>query len=446
MLYTPEEILEMASVYGSLSKIENGYGLIVESQISAIYDMDTSEAYMEGVSDVIETLIAHTTAIFKTIMEFISKQADKIDNLINGKKYEQLMTSEMKAKFDELSSGKPVMGIDAAKLYKLQKESEKFIEKFAVTVEGELARAANEPDYDNTKLKNYVDSAQKAYKMINDNIEKVGKTKIPLKKNDFYAMVKQGLNINTDMKSFKKKMAATQKNLTGVLRKLQKSKVLKESADDMLDIFTEGEGFFSKVKEGFMKAITAIKNFVMEHARIAQYVCMCLSVILGASSAVQYKTNKPKHEAYKKEISRLQDLMKIEPELELHGSLSLSGDRIRDVESLYKHWRSSMFNRTHSSDLVNDDASIQRHIWNNMFLKDPKIKKILKNVDIKPEKVQYDLVKGAQRNIKNMSNEYLDDKDKQKKTTIGAAAAGAAAIGFKALADANDRKKAKEKK
>ena len=105
-----------------------------------------------------------------------------------------------------------------------------------------------------------------------------------------------------------------------------------------------------------------------------------------------------------------------------------------------------MFNRTHSSDLVNDDASIQRHIWNNMFLKDPKIKKILKNVDIKPEKVQYDLVKGAQRNIKNMSNEYLDDKDKQKKTTIGAAAAGAAAIGFKALADANDRKKAKEKK
>lgn len=444
MIYTPEEILETASLYGKLSKIENGYGLIVESQISAIYDVDTSEAYLEGVGDMIETLIAHATAIFKTIMDFIGQQIDKIDNLINGKKYEELMTPEMKAKFDEVSAGKPVMGIDAAKLYKLQKESEKFIEKFAVTVEGELSRAANEPDYDNTKLKNYVDSAQKAYKLINDNIEKVGKTKVPLKKNDFYAMVKQGLNINTDMKSFKKKMATTQKNLTGTLRKLQKSKVLKESADEMLDIFTEGEGFFSKVKEGFMKAITAIKNFVMEHARIAQYVCACLSLILGASGGVQYLTNKPKHEAFKKETERLDKSLKIEPEL--RGPLSLSAGRITDIESLYANW--SFANREQLRPLKREgnDESVKRKIWNTMFLKDPKVKQVLGNADIKPEKVQYDLVKGARRNMENMYDEYQSDRKKLNRTTIGAGIASAASIGFGALADANDRKKAAEKK
>ncbi len=435
MLYTPEEILEMASVYGSLSKIENGYGLIVESQISAIYDMDTSEAYLEGVSDVIETLIAHATAIFKTIMEFISKQADKIDNLINGKKYEQLMTPEMKEKFDELSSGKPVMGIDAAKLYKLQKESEKFIEKFAVTVEGELARAANEPDYDNTKLKNYVDSAQKAYKMITDNIEKVGKTKIPLKKNDFYAMVKQGLNINTDMKSFKKKMAATQKNLTGVLRKLQKSKVLKESADDMLDIFTEGEGFFSKVKEGFMKAITAIKNFVMEHARIAQYVCMCLSVILGGSAVIQDITDKPKREAYSEEFSRLNKKIILEPSIK-----NKRGYKIDNIGGLFVNWANE------NNIPLNVDTATVRGIWNNRFLKDPKIKGVLGNADIKPENVQFDIIKGAVRNMKIMSNDLRHDKKTLQQKRIVSGVTGAAAVGFKKLADVNDRKKAEEKK
>lgn len=444
MLYTPEEILETASLYGKLSKIDSGYGLIVESQIAAIYDVDSSEAYLEGVGDVIESLIAHATAIFKTIMEFIGQQVDKLDNLINGKKYEELMTPEMKAKFDEVSAGKPVMGIDAAKLYKLQKESEKFIDKFAATVEGELSRAANEPDYDNTKLKNYVDSAQKAYKMINDNIEKVGKTKVPLKKNDFYAMVKQGLNINTDMKSFKKKMATTQKNLTDTLRKLQKSKVLKESADEMLDIFTEGEGFFSKVKEGFMKAITAIKNFVMEHARIAQYVCACLSLILGVSGGAQYLANKPKHEAFKKEIERLDKSLKIEPEL--RGPVPLGAGHITNMESLYNNWFFANRKQLRSLKLNNDDESVKRKIWNTMFLKDPKVKQVLGNADIKPEKVQYDLVKGARRNMANMYDEYQSDRKKLNRTTIGAGIASAASIGFGALADANDRKKAAEKK
>lgn len=426
MLYTPEEILEMASVYGSLSKIENGYGLIVESQISAIYDMDTSEAYLEGVSDVIETLIAHATAIFKTIMEFISKQADKIDNLINGKKYEQLMTPEMKAKFDELSSGKPVMGIDAAKLYKLQKESEKFIEKFAVTVEGELARAANEPDYDNTKLKNYVDSAQKAYKMINDNIEKVGKTKIPLKKNDFYAMVKQGLNINTDMKSFKKKMAATQKNLTGVLRKLQKSKVLKESADDMLDIFTEGEGFFSKVKEGFMKAITAIKNFVMEHARIAQYVCMCLTVFFGGKTLKRvkgYDSAVKQHMDNDKKIAKAAKYFDDKLMDDIYG-------KDGELEKLKKAW-------------------LKKHPEDTNFEKFNGSRKMLK--------AQFEILNhGSQKSqegiakikeMKRLNDEEVNRKTKEFSKNMDRA--GASAIGaafFKGLADANDRKKAEEKK
>ena len=435
MLYTPEEILETASLYGKLSKIDNGYGLIVESQISAIYDVDSSEAYLEGVGDVIESLIAHVTAIFKTIMDFIAKQIDKVDNLINGKKYEELMTPEMKAKFDEVSAGKPVMGIDAAKLYKLQKESEKFIEKFAATVEGELSRAANEPNYDNTKLKNYVDSAQKAYKMINDNIEKVGKTKVPLKKNDFYAMVKQGLNINTDMKSFKKKMATTQKNLTNTLRKLQKSKVLKESADEMLDIFTEGEGFFSKVKEGFMKALNAIKNFVMEHARIAQYVCMCLSVILGGAAIKQQVSDKPKREAYDKELLRLSKKTMLEP-----GLTNKRGYKIDNLGDLFVNWADD------NNVSLNVDMATVRGIWNNRFLKDPKIKKVLGNSDIKPESAQFDIIKGSVHNMNSMVREMKHDKKVLQQKRVASGVAGAAAVGFKALADANDRKKAAEKK
>lgn len=284
MTYSPEEIMEAARYYGEMERICTGYDLIIENYADrAIYAFD-EDVYTEAVSDVIESMISKVAAIFKTIMDFIAKQIDKVDNFVNGKKYERLMSPEMKAKFDEVSAGKQVMGVDVVKLHKLQKESEKFIDKFTMVVNGELQKASTEVSYDNTRLKSYVENSQKSYKTLSDEIKKVAKTKVPLTKADFYKMVKEGISANNDMKAFKKKMSRTQKQLTDTLRKLQKSKVLKESVNDTIFTEGEGEGFFAKVKNTFMQAINIIKNFIIEHARICEYICMALTLFFGAKN------------------------------------------------------------------------------------------------------------------------------------------------------------------
>lgn len=283
MVYTMSEILEYANYDGQLAKIQTGCDLIIESAIESLAYKDSEEAYTEGVEGVVNAMITMVSAAFKAIMDFISKQVEKIDNIVNGKKYQAMMSPEMKAKFDEVTAGKDVKGIDTVELLKLSKKSEAFIDKFMSTVNGEISKAQSDPSYDTKHLKDYCKNAEDAYDKIYKEMERVGTTKKSLKKADFYAMVKAGNEINTSMKEYKKKMNSMEKQLTVTIKKLNKAGYLKEFTEGDTEFRVYNEGVISSIKSGIQRVVNSIKNFLNKHARVCQYVCTALSVftVLG---------------------------------------------------------------------------------------------------------------------------------------------------------------------
>lgn len=283
MVYTMSEILEYANYDGQLAKIQTGCDLIIESAIESLAYKDSEEAYTEGVEGVVNAMISMVSAAFKAIADFISKQVEKIDNIINGKKYQAMMSPEMKAKFDEVTAGKDVKGIDTVELLKLSKKSEAFIDKFMSTVNGEISKAQSDPSYDTKHLKDYCKNAEDAYDKIYKEMERVGTTKKSLKKADFYAMVKAGNEINTSMKEYKKKMTSMEKQLTATIKKLNKAGYLKEFTEGDTEFRVYNEGVIDSIKSGVQKVINSLKNFLNKHARVCQYVCTALSVftVLG---------------------------------------------------------------------------------------------------------------------------------------------------------------------
>lgn len=283
MVYTMSEILEYANYDGQLAKIQTGCDLIIESAIESLAYKDSEEAYTEGVEGVVNAMITMVSAAFKAIMDFISKQVEKIDNIVNGKKYQAMMSPEMKAKFDEVTAGKDVRGIDTVELLKLSKKSEAFIDKFMSTVNGEISKAQSDPSYDTKHLKDYCKNAEDVYDKIYKEMERVGTTKKSLKKADFYAMVKAGNEINTSMKEYKKKMTSMEKQLTATIKKLNKAGYLKEFTEGDTEFRVYNEGVIDSIKSGVQKVINSLKNFLNKHARVCQYVCTALSVftVLG---------------------------------------------------------------------------------------------------------------------------------------------------------------------
>ena len=283
MVYTMSEILEYANYDGQLAKIQTGCDLIIESAIESLAYKDSEEAYTEGVESVVNAMISMVSAAFKAIADFISKQVEKIDNTINGKKYQAMMSPEMKAKFDEVTAGKDVKGIDTVELLKFSKKSEAFIDKFMSTVNGEISKAQSDPSYDTKHLKDYCKNAEDAYDKIYKEMERVGTTKKSLKKADFYAMVKAGNEINTSMKEYKKKMNSMEKQLTATIKKLNKAGYLKEFTEGDTEFRVYNEGVIDSIKSGVQKVINSLKNFLNKHARVCQYVCTALSVftVLG---------------------------------------------------------------------------------------------------------------------------------------------------------------------
>lgn len=283
MVYTMSEILEYANYDGQLAKIQTGCDLIIESAIESLAYKDSEEAYTEGVESVVNAMITMVSAAFKTIMDFISKQVEKIDNIVNGKKYQAMMSPEMKEKFDEVTAGKDVKGIDTVELLKLSKKSEAFIDKFMSTVNGEISKAQSDPSYDTKHLKDYCKNAEDVYDKIYKEMERVGTTKKSLKKADFYAMVKAGNEINTSMKEYKKKMTSMEKQLTATIKKLNKAGYLKEFTEGDTEFRVYNEGVIDSIKSGVQKVINSLKNFLNKHARVCQYVCTALSVftVLG---------------------------------------------------------------------------------------------------------------------------------------------------------------------
>lgn len=281
MVYSISEILEAASYTGEIAKINTAYDLIIETSMIHLEECDDESSYTEGVESIINSIIDMVSAVFRTCTEFISKQIEKIDNLVNGKKYQEMMSPEMKAKFDDMVDGKDVRGIDTPKLLKLSKQSETFIDRFISTVNAEIMKAESDESYDTSHLKAYCDNAEKEYDKIYDEMERVGKTKISLKKSDFYAMVKSAQEITTNMKSYKTKMNENEKKLKATIKKLNKSGYLKEFTEGDTEFRVYNEGAISSIKNAITRVLNSIKNFLNKHAKACSIACTCLSIYLG---------------------------------------------------------------------------------------------------------------------------------------------------------------------
>lgn len=406
MIFTSDYIREYATYRGQMAKIETGCNLIIESAIESLSVADSEAIYTEGVESVVNSLITLVSTAFKTIMDFIGKQVEKVDNLVNGKKYQMMMSPEMKAKFDEVTDGKDVKGIDTVALLKLSKKSEAFIDKFMATVNGEISKAQSDPSYDTSHLKDYCKNSEEAYDKLYKEMERVGTTKKSLKKSDFYAMVKAGNEINTSMKDYKKKMHSMEKQLSATIKKLNKAGYLKEFTEGDTEFRVYNEGVIDSIKSGIQKVINSLKNFCTKHARVCQYVCMAISAV---TAVLAYKQG---------------DKIK---EVEARGnrSVNYARDRLKKTKEKYEP----------IGKIFGMDAE--------MVVRDPLHKdRVLRYTPGSK-------IADAQTDILNAMNRSADNSkaahNKRKGLAGVSAATAVAAGGFKTIADEQDRKKKEAK-
>ena len=279
MVYSKSEIMEYASYAGELAKLNTGLDLIIESSMLYLEECD-DDAYEEGVKDVFLALRNKIVTPFNKIEAFARKKSDQLDNLVHSKKYQAMMSPEMKAKFDEINAGKKIEGPDIVALKKALQESEKFINKFVATVNSELEKLAKNPSYDASKIADYCDKCEKLYDARMENIEKIVSTKKTLSKNDFFAMVKAGVDINTDVKAFQKTIDDSRKKFLDTLEKFQSVNYTKEAADDG----TDDKPSVEKPKTALQKAVSTTNNFLNKHANACFLACTGLSIYLGKSA------------------------------------------------------------------------------------------------------------------------------------------------------------------
>lgn len=406
MIFTSDYIREYANYRGQMAKIETGCNLIIESAIESLSVADSEATYTEGVESVVNSLITLVSTAFKTIMDFIGKQVEKVDNLVNGKKYQMMMSPEMKAKFDEVTAGRDVKGIDTVALLKLSKKSEAFIDKFMATVNGEISKAQSDPSYDTSHLKDYCKNSEEAYDKLYKEMERVGTTKKSLKKSDFYAMVKAGNEINTSMKDYKKKMHSMEKQLSSTIKKLNKAGYLKEFTEGDTEFRVYNEGVIDSIKSGIQKVINSLKNFCTKHARICQYVCMAISAV---TAVLAYK----------------------------------QGDEIKEVEA--RGNRSVNYARDHLKKTKEKYEPIGKTFGMDaeMVVRDPLHKdRVLRYTPgSKIADAQTDVLKAMNRSADNSKAAH----NKRKGLAGVSAATAVAAGGFKTIADEQDRKKKEAK-
>lgn len=406
MIFTSDYIREYATYSGQMAKIETGCNLIIESAMESLSVADTEEAYTEGVESVVNSLITLVSTAFKTIMDFIGKQVEKVDNLVNGKKYQMMMSPEMKAKFDEVTAGKDVKGIDTVALLKLSKKSEAFIDKFMATVNGEISKAQSDPSYDTSHLKDYCKNSEEAYDKLYKEMERVGTTKKSLKKSDFYAMVKAGNEINTSMKDYKKKMHSMEKQLSSTIKKLNKAGYLKEFTEGDTEFRVYNEGVIDSIKSGIQKVINSLKNFCTKHARACQYVCMAITVLSGIIGMDTFTNGVRADKAYDKR------------KLKYDKQMDELDEKYNNVDKYADELRKNNPNITETE------------------LKDAIIKYKSNNTD--------ELVKVISKSGKDRRKRMKERNKEYKKTFAGIGGSVAGAIGtsyFKKIADEQDRQR-----
>lgn len=378
MVYTMNEILEYAEYAGQMAKIESGCNLIIESAIESLSYTSTEQEYTEGVESVVNSMITMVSAAFKAIMDFIGKQVEKIDNIINGKKYQMMMSPEMKAKFDEVTAGKDVKGIDTVALLKLSKKSEAFIDKFMATVNGEISKAQSDPSYDTSHLKDYCKNSEEAYDKLYKEMERVGTTKKSLKKADFYAMVKAGNEINTSMKDYKKKMHSMEKQLTATIKKLNKAGYLKEFTEGDTEFRVYNEGVISSIKSGIQRVINSLKNFLNKHARACQYVCAALAsiAIFSTTSAIGSERSQKSSYDYR---NGLRDKI----DKNIHNALNDDGEWITDYIDKHPGLSDAEYKaayRTHKDELLKASKANKENWFKDWKQRDSDHDKNVKNI------------------------------------------------------------------
>ena len=86
-----------------------------------------------------------------------------------------------------------------------------------------------------------------------------------------------------------------EKQLTATIKKLNKSGYLKEFTEGDTEFRVYNEGVISSIKSGIQRVINSLKNFCIKHARVCQYVCTALSVVMGVVS-VKHGSNVVKSE------------------------------------------------------------------------------------------------------------------------------------------------------
>lgn len=298
MVYSKEDILNCATFESDITSLLCKGDMLVENFCEYINTADTDEVYTEAAAKAFSVIQATIKSVFKTIKDFINKQIEKFDLIINGEKYKKLMSPEMKK---VLAAAKDKKAGDYPDLVKAKQQVDKmgnFIETYLSKFNAMFIGMIEDPEKYSKKCRAYIKASSEEFKKMSSELDDILSDKKPVKPLDIINMAKHGVDIKTSISEFKKSIETYESQFEKSL-----SKVNRAVEPEKSDAGSEISEVKSVVNEALVETKSMSKKIVETGAKVMGVMTALFTVVVTINTA---SINKDKKESdyYQNEIDK----------------------------------------------------------------------------------------------------------------------------------------------
>lgn len=286
MIYSKEDILNCATFESDITSLLCKGDMLVENFCEYIDTADTDDVYTEAASKAFDVIQTTIKSVFKTIKEFINKQIEKFDLIINGEKYKKLMSPEMKK---VLAAAKDKKVGDYPDLVKAKKQVDKmgkFIETYLSKFNAMFVGMVDDPKKYSEKCRAYIKASSEEFKKMSSELDDILSDKKPVKPLDIINMAKNGIDIKTSISEFKKSIETYESQFEKSLSKVNRA-VWPEKSESDSDTSTGSD--ISEVKSVVNEALVETKSMSKKIVETGTKVMGIVSAFFTVVSIINTK-------------------------------------------------------------------------------------------------------------------------------------------------------------
>lgn len=304
MVYSKEDILNCATFESDITSLLCKGDMLVENFCEYINIADTDEVYTEAAAKAFSVIQATIKSVFKTIKDFINKQIEKFDLIINGEKYKKLMSPEMKK---VLAAAKDKKAGDYPDLVKAKQQVDKmgnFIETYLSKFNAMFIGMVEDPEKYSKKCRAYIKASSEEFKKMSSELDDILSDKKPVKPLDIINMAKHGVDIKTSISEFKKSIETYESQFEKSLLKLNRN-VGTEKSESGSDTSAGSE--ISDVKSVVNEALTETKSMSKKIVETGTKVMGVISALFTVVTIINTKDihkDKKESDYYQNEIDK----------------------------------------------------------------------------------------------------------------------------------------------